>query len=232
MPQDAVPAPPAPAPVLAPAPAPTQITTTVAGQPVTGSPRAIYQAVREKREVLGDQMNRLLNRRENVVEQLHSGNVDPAERAALEQHLTEVNARIIAMEKTLHAADAEVAAAAGVPGASVPERVERGGGNNEEAMAIGAAFMGIAIVIIAIAWARRLWKGATNVVAKLPAEFEARFARMEDSLDAVAIEVERVSEGQRFLSKVFSDPSARALGVGAAQPIETRAEAKEPVHRG
>lgn len=230
MPQVAVQA---PAQIAGQAPAaPAQVPTIVTGQPVTGSPRAIYQAVRERREVLSDQMNRLLNRRENVVEQLNRGNVDPAERAALEQHLTEVNSRIIAMEKTLHAADAEVAAAAGIPGASVPEPIERQGGTNEEAWVAGAVFMGIATVIIAIAWARRLWKGATNVVARLPAEFEARFARMEDALDAVAIEVERVSEGQRFLSKVFADSGARAIGAGAAQPIETRAELKEPVPRG
>ena len=230
MPQEAAQAPAQIAGQAPPAPAP--IPTTVTGQPVTGSPRAIYQAVRERREVLSDQMNRLLNRRENVVEQLNRGNVDPAERAALEQHLTEVNSRIIAMEKTLHAADAEVAAAAGIPGASVPERIERQGGNNEEAFVVGSVFMGIATVIIAIAWARRLWRGATNVVAKLPAEFEARFARMEDALDAVAIEVERVSEGQRFLSKVFAETGGRAIGAGAAQPIETRAELKEPVARG
>ena len=203
MPQEAVQA---PAQIAGQAPAaPAPIPTTVTGQPVTGSPRAIYQAVRERREVLSDQMNRLLNRRENVVEQLNRGNVDPAERAALEQHLTEVNSRIIAMEKTLHAADAEVAAAAGIPGASVPEPIERQGGSNEEAWVAGAVFMGIATVIIAIAWARRLWKGATNVVARLPAEFEARFARMEDALDAVAIEVERVSEGQRFTSRILAE---------------------------
>jgi hypothetical protein len=224
----------APAPVAGQAsPAPAQLPVAVNGQPVTGSPRAIYQALTEKREVLSDQMIRLLNRRENLVEQLHRPNVDPAERVALEQHLTEVNTRIIAMEKTLHEADAQVAAAAGIPGASVPEPMERGVNRGEDdAMAISAAFVGIAIVIVAIAFARRLWKGASKVVAKFPSEFEARFARMEEALDAVAIEIERVSEGQRFLSKVFSDPGARAIGAGAAQPIETRAEAKEPVSRG
>ena len=197
-----------------------------------GSPRATYEALRAKREVLGEYMSRLLNRRNNVSERLNHPNVSPAERGALEQHLQELNGRIIDMEKQLHAADAEVAAAAGVPGATVPD--SRGGrmdGPPEEMLIVGTSFAGIALVILATAWARRLWRGATTVVSQMPAAFEARLTRFEQALDAVAIEIERVSEGQRFLTKVLGDQGARALGAGAAQPVETRAGAAEPVRR-
>ncbi|HUQ48231.1 MAG TPA: hypothetical protein VM053_08320 [Gemmatimonadaceae bacterium] len=40
---------------------------------------------------------------------------------------------------------------------------------------------------------------------KLPAEIMQRFERMEQSLDAIAVEVERISEGQRFTTKLLSD---------------------------
>jgi hypothetical protein len=40
---------------------------------------------------------------------------------------------------------------------------------------------------------------------KLPPEIMQRFERMEQSLDAIAVEVERISEGQRFTTKLLSD---------------------------
>jgi hypothetical protein len=205
---------------------------TISTQQLRSSPRAVYQALQAKREVLSDYMSRLLNRRNNVSERLNNPNVTPAEKAALEQHLQQLNTRIIDMEKQLHTADAEVAAAAGVPGAIAPEsRSGSSSGPPEEMLIIGTVFTGIALVIIAIAYARRLWKGATTVVAQIPAAFEARFTRFEHSLDAVAIEIERVSEGQRFLTKVLTDESPRAIGAGPAQPVETRAGIAEPVRR-
>jgi hypothetical protein len=229
LPQPAQPAQPAqPQQPGIPTPQPVTISMPQAG----GSPRVVYQAVRAKREVLGEYMSRLLNRRDNVAERLNNPNVTPAERRALEQHLEQLNDRIVDMEKQLHAADAEVVAAAGVPGAVVPEPDGRVGGEPpEEMLVVGTVFAGIALVILALAYARRLWKGAATVVAHIPAAFEARLTRFEQSLDAVAIEIERVSEGQRFLTKVLADPGSRALGPGPAQPIETRAKPAEPVPR-
>jgi hypothetical protein len=199
--------------------------------PPGGSPRALYQALRAKREVLGDYMGRLLNRRNTVTERLSQPNIGGAERTALEQHLQELNARIIAMEKQIAAADAEVAGAAGIPGAAVPETRDRPGGLPDEVPIIGSVFGGIALVIVAIAYARRLWKGATKIVTQIPAALEARFTRFEQSLDAVAIEIERVSEGQRFLTKVLTEQGPRALGAGPAEPVEVRAGVAEPVRR-
>ncbi len=40
---------------------------------------------------------------------------------------------------------------------------------------------------------------------QLPTEIMNRFERMEQSLDAIAVEVERISEGQRFTTKLLSD---------------------------
>jgi hypothetical protein len=227
-----------PSPSPSPSPSPVVRVERQPGQPVQvtiqpgSSPRAVYQALRAKREVLGEYMSRLLNRRDNVSERLNQPNVSQAEKTALEQHLQELNARIIDMEKQLHQADAEVAAAAGIPGATVPE--SRGGapdGPPEGMLITGTVFAGIALVIVSIAWARRLWKGATKVVSQIPAAFEARLTRFEQSLDAVAIEIERVSEGQRFLTKILAEDKPRALGAGPAQPVEVRAGVADPVRR-
>jgi len=41
---------------------------------------------------------------------------------------------------------------------------------------------------------------------------DARLARVEQAMDAVAIEVERIGESQRFLTKVLTDKSLPAAG--------------------
>ena len=41
------------------------------------------------------------------------------------------------------------------------------------------------------------------------AELEARLARMEQGLEAAAAEVERLGEGQRFVTRVLTDRSQR-----------------------
>jgi hypothetical protein len=197
-----------------------------------GSPREVYQAVQAKREVLGEYMNRLLNRRNNVAERLTNPRIENAEKEALEEHLKELNTRIIDMEKQLHKSDAEVAAAAGIPGATGREPRPDNGGPPEEMLIVGTVFSGIALVIISVAYARRLWKGTTKAVSQVPAALEARLTRFEQSIDAVAIEIERVSEGQRFLTKVLSDENPRAIGAGAAQPVETRAGVADPIRQG
>lgn len=223
--QDAVTqsAPPPPPPPTPPdvGGSPVAVDVTVDGAPLAGaSPALVYQAAKEKREVLGEYMSRLLNRRENIMGELRSANITPAERTALENHLTEVNGSIIAMEKQMATADQQVATAASVPGSTIQPPRERQDGPPEEAIIVGASFMGICSVIVAIAWARRIWRGGGKVVAQIPAAFENRFTRLEQSLDAVAIEIERVSEGQRFLTRVFADQNPRPLGAGAMQPVE------------
>ncbi|HEU5175535.1 MAG TPA: hypothetical protein VFT96_12320 [Gemmatimonadaceae bacterium] len=215
-----IPAPPPPPDIPAP------------GVSFQGAPnaRAILLAKEQQREVLGDQMSRLLRRREDVSEQLQDATISGAQRTALEQHYTTLNGRIIDMERQMQTADAEWSAAAGVPGAAVEPRVSiRESGPPEEMLILGTIFTGIAGVILAAAFARRLIKGGGKVIAQIPAAFEARFTRLEQSLDAVAIEIERVSEGQRFLTRVFADQNPRAVGAGPAQQVEVGAAERERV---
>ena len=72
----------------------------------------------------------------------------------------------------------------------------------------------------------------------MPGELAERFTRLEQAVDSVAIEVERVSEGQRFVTRILAegrgaDPQrGGALGAGAAQPVEVKAAAQPaPAYR-
>jgi hypothetical protein len=40
---------------------------------------------------------------------------------------------------------------------------------------------------------------------RIPSEIVARLERMEQAIDSVAVEVERISEGQRFTTKLLSE---------------------------
>jgi hypothetical protein len=65
-----------------------------------------------------------------------------------------------------------------------------------------AAVMGIGIPI-ARAYARRIDSDSRQ--PKVPNEVMSRLERMEQSLDAVAVEIERISEGQRFTTRLLSE---------------------------
>lgn len=56
------------------------------------------------------------------------------------------------------------------------------------------------------AFARRMDQSSSQ--PKIPSEVLARLERMEQAIDSVAIEVERISEGQRFTTKLLSERRA------------------------
>ena len=61
---------------------------------------------------------------------------------------------------------------------------------------------------IARAYARRLEsKPATSI----PSDVSARLERIEQAVDAIAIEMERVSEGQRFTTKLLAERTGPPL---------------------
>ncbi|MEP7380774.1 MAG: hypothetical protein ABI910_03765, partial [Gemmatimonadota bacterium] len=76
-----------------------------------------------------------------------------------------------------------------------------------------------------LAIARRIWRRASHgaTPAAVSREMDERLSRLEQAMDAVAVEVERVGEGQRYVTRI--------LGAGAAQPISARAAERIEVPR-
>jgi len=62
---------------------------------------------------------------------------------------------------------------------------------------------------IARALARKMDR--ESLQPKIPLELQGRLERMELALDSIAVEVERISEGQRFTTKLLSDRQPGAL---------------------
>lgn len=70
-----------------------------------------------------------------------------------------------------------------------------------------AFFVMIAVIVIgypiAKAIGRRIDRAGT--VPKVPSEMASQLAQLNHAVEAIAIEVERISEGQRFTTKVLSE---------------------------
>lgn len=51
-----------------------------------------------------------------------------------------------------------------------------------------------------------------------PVDFTDRLKNLEQSVDAVAVEIERIGEGQRFMTRVFTDRAAQPVAVEQTAP--------------
>lgn len=70
-------------------------------------------------------------------------------------------------------------------------------------------------VPLARAFAKRLERSASP--SAIPHELFARLERMEQAIDSIAVEMERVSEGQRFTTKLLTERAADRPAVNAGE---------------
>jgi len=71
---------------------------------------------------------------------------------------------------------------------------------------------------IAIAVARLVWRRASDPARPKAVEADVlnrRLEQLQQSVEAMAIEVERISEGQRFVTKLLSGKEREALGASS-----------------
>lgn len=68
-------------------------------------------------------------------------------------------------------------------------------------------FTMVVLVAIGVPFARGIVKRWERADARpqIPSDLTARMERMEHAIDAIAVEVERISEGQRFTTKLLSE---------------------------
>ena len=78
-----------------------------------------------------------------------------------------------------------------------------------------------------IAWIIRMYFRHREKMAGLgalppqPANIEARLERVEQAVEAVAVEIERIGESQRFLTKVLTESRPGLTDGSSARPGET-----------
>lgn len=189
-------------------PQPPSPPSPVVVSPGASSSAAVYKAYREQRSELADQLETLEEKRSELMAEVNQAPTGSL-KSGLEARIAEVDKRIAAMDGQLAAADAQVATAAAVPGAIVePPRFQRSG-PPEEVFVLGGMFIVVVMLPLSIALARRIWKRGTVAVSAFPQEMAERFSRLEQSVDSIAIEVERIGEGQRFVTRALSESGDR-----------------------
>jgi hypothetical protein len=167
--------------------------------------------LRSRRSELSDQLISATNRREELVAQL-AGTEGPV-RQGLIDRITVLDERIVRIEKDI----AETGRILTDNAIQTRETQQQPSTSPIEGLSQGG-FIGISVVTIvlvlfpiSIACSRWIWRRARVPAPPRNHDADARLERIEEAVDAIAIEIERVSEAQRF--------SARLLSEGAAQPI-------------
>ena len=200
-------------------PGPARAGTAVSEITRNASAADVYTAARNSRKELRDQLESLEGKRQELTRELSDEETADAAKAGITARIKEVDARIVSADQAITDADAAVATAASVPGAIVEQPPYRREGPPDEIFAIPIVFTVVVLMPIAIAYARRIWKRGATVVAPVPREVQEKLQQLTESVESIGLEVERIGEGQRFITKVFTDTNARLLNQGSAQPI-------------
>lgn len=217
------------APPTAPSPAGAPAAPAIAGVPgvtlvpaVALSPKDVA-ALRARGAELSNQLNSAAGRRRDVQHSLKSAT--GADKAGLEQRLGVLDARIARLEGDIDENGSQLASLAANRTATSQPPFPGSYSQRDRVMnnlvPIVVVFTLFVLSPIALSISRILWRrGSLPRQAVQHPDNALRLERMEQAIDSIAIEIERVSEGQRFVTRLMSDRQ-NALGVGQqpAQPV-------------
>jgi hypothetical protein len=210
-------------------PAPTVVVQTSTGaQPITiAAPRSArdIEALKARREELSNQLQSVDGRRSKLMSQLRQ-NPDPTATKGLQDRLALLDARQLQLETDLAQTGQQLSSASAGLIASTSAPLIYGGLSSNQVMGLSVLSIIFVLFPLAIGVGRAIFK-RSNKPALPPqalAETAQRLERLESSIDAIAIEIERISEGQRFVTKLLSDgQAAPKLGSGQRTPESVRA---------
>ncbi|MBK6489378.1 MAG: hypothetical protein IPF98_21560 [Gemmatimonadetes bacterium] len=188
--------------------------------------REMLQAFVAQRNELRNQLEQVTGERLSIARRLREGEVSGVDKLGLESRLQALDARTLELTQSLAAADLRVSTQMGVPGASVPPSSPRNNRPQDDWwLEMGFVLALVLLVPSSLAMARRIWRRGSTIGTPAPMspDLDDRLIRLEQAVDAVAVEVERVGEGQRYVTRI--------LGAGAAEPIEARAAERYEVPR-
>jgi hypothetical protein len=185
------------------------------------------RAIRAQRDQLSSQLSSAADRRAQLGQELARTGVD-ALRPGLEARIQLLDKRILQLETDLATTGQQLSLASGELVTSTEVANQGGGDDFEEGLMVGGfsvfAFIAVAFALMRRRWRRRMGKRP----APLGDDASQRLERLENGMDAIAIEIERVSEGQRFVTKLLSESHAAAVPQKiAAQPALQRSDPAE-----
>jgi len=175
--------------------------TRVITVPVT---EADMSALLARRASLSDQLTSVSGRRSELSRQIRSAG-NPVSEEGLQSRIKLLDQRILQLETDLAVTGQQLAAAPSELAAGVSGAPPGGEDSFEEGMAAGGFSVLLAMSAILL-FLRRRWRRGPRATTKTAAvESPQRLERLEQGMDAIAIEIERISEGQRFVTKLLSE---------------------------
>jgi hypothetical protein len=208
---------------------PSQITVTgtPGSQTITiPMPRtaADIEALKARREELSNQLQSVDSRRSKLINQMKQTS-DATATKGLEARLALLDARQLQLESDIQLTGQQLTSqAAGVIASTAVPPVFAGLGQ-KEVMTLSVLSIVLIFFPLAFGAARAAMKKANRPgpPAAVFTETAQRLERLEASVDAIAIEIERISEGQRFVTKLLSESQpAPMLGAGQRSPETVR----------
>jgi hypothetical protein len=184
-------------------------------------------AIRRRRSDISNQLTSSMDRREELTGQLESAPASVA--PGLVTQIQILDQRIIKIEQDMEASGQMLRTGLtvdnGIP--LVGPREFGNGRGPEEAAARGAAMGATVLVPIFLVYmiARMTrWRRRRNSPAQSDqdSQHEARMERLEQAVDAIALEIERVGESQRYQAKLLAEANL--------MPAMSAARSAEPVH--
>lgn len=200
----------------------SQGATTVAPVGPSGpfTAREIYEAAQMQRRLIRDQLSSAEGQRDEVARELRQPDVQGVDKEGLEQQLRALDIRVLDLRQQLADAQLRESQAAAMPGSTQPSPEQVSADRFEVAMTIGVMLTLVLAVPLVIAYARRLWKKSAVTLSMTP-ELDRRLDTIERAIETTAVEVERIGEGQRFVTQLMASRVAQEqASLGA--PKESR----------
>ncbi len=207
--------------------------------PPTPDAQATIHALQVKLIDAQTALNVLTGRRAVILDRTRSGNSAIATDAS--QQLYNLDLDIATQRAQVSGIQSQLSAAGGTLVPPPPPPLPGTWADKIDPDAITAVFVLTALAVLvplSIGLARRLWRRPLAPARPLEDRLSPRLDRLEQAVDAIAIEVERISESQRFVAKVLAERPAvqppmaavdaaaleqgkpfLALGAGPMEPI-------------
>lgn len=210
----------APVPPALPQPVLVEVNPQAQTRPLTSAEASV---IRNQRSEMSDQLVSAQNRRERILEELRTA--PPGTEQGLREQYQVLSDRIVAIERDIEVSGRTLRTGQVQVGTTiVPPRdyVRNPADDAERGAAIGAMIL---IPLAAVMLVRRLRRGRRRQQSSNTVVYDERMERLEQAVDAIALEIERVGEAQRYQTKVLAEANlmpAMSLGQRSAEPIRAR----------
>lgn len=197
---------------------PLPVTVIAPGRP--GAPAipiptttAEVSALRDRVNELAGQRNAVNTQRASLSRELRMARSGP-DAAGLEAHIAQLDSRLLGIESDIGDLGRALSAAPnGLPQTTSSTAPARNYGPLSAGQITGISIVGIMFVVGPMVWAMAMIamrRAARAPAPQIPKDVADRLENMERGIEAVAIEVERIGEGQRFVTQLMSDRARRA----------------------